>query len=301
MDLFNAGHKRGGQALRCEGLDNTVRAFRVFGAAVLCGIGALPGTLHDRSIVIRLARERPGEVTERFDSRRVVEHKETCRKLARWIADNAAQIERCDPTLPDGAFNRMADNWRPLFAIAHTAGGGWLERATEAFNALTATEDHEAQGVGAMLLADIAEAFKSSNTDKLASVALANALSQMEGRPWAEFGKSQKPITANQLAKQLHRFGVSPKPVRFGSGPEDVKKGYCLADFSEPFDRYLGKTPLSNGYTVTTPENIGDSGDFKELQPESLLPMENSIFPNKDGHCNRVTDGKPVIEDELTI
>ena len=60
--LFNAGHRRGGQALRCEGDNHEVRAFRVFGPAVLCGIGALPGTLHDRSIVIRLERAKPGEI-----------------------------------------------------------------------------------------------------------------------------------------------------------------------------------------------------------------------------------------------
>ena len=61
--LLNAGHRRGGQALRCEGeKDEVRRAFNVFGAAVLCGIGSLPGTLHDRSIVIRLERAKPGEV-----------------------------------------------------------------------------------------------------------------------------------------------------------------------------------------------------------------------------------------------
>jgi len=44
--LLNAGHRRGGQALRCEGENNDVRAFNVFSPAVLCGIGSLPGTLH---------------------------------------------------------------------------------------------------------------------------------------------------------------------------------------------------------------------------------------------------------------
>src|SRR5206468_2284213 len=56
LSLFNAGHRRGGQALRCEGEGNEVRAFNVFAPAVLCGIGALPGTLYDRSIVVRLER-----------------------------------------------------------------------------------------------------------------------------------------------------------------------------------------------------------------------------------------------------
>ena len=64
----DAGHRRGGQALRCEGDGHEVRGFNVFAPAVLCGIGTLPGTLHDRSIVIRLEQAKPGEVRERFDS-----------------------------------------------------------------------------------------------------------------------------------------------------------------------------------------------------------------------------------------
>jgi hypothetical protein len=39
--------------------------------------------------------------------------------------------------MPPGAYNRVADNWRPLFAIAHVAGGDWPRRALEAFNHLT--------------------------------------------------------------------------------------------------------------------------------------------------------------------
>src|SRR5262249_13380565 len=116
--MFNAGHRRGGQALRCEGDSHEVQAFRVYGPAVLCGIGALPGTLHDRSIVIRLVRAKPGEVLARFDSRRTEEETELCRKLARWTADNFSRLETADPELPETAFNRLADNWRPLFAIA---------------------------------------------------------------------------------------------------------------------------------------------------------------------------------------
>jgi hypothetical protein len=33
-------------------------------------------------------------------------------------------------------FNRLADKWRPLFAIAEIAGGGWRERRAEALSKL---------------------------------------------------------------------------------------------------------------------------------------------------------------------
>ena len=136
--LLNAGHRRNGVVYRCEGDNHEVRGFRVFAPAVLCGIGALPGTLHDRSIIVRLERAKPGELHERFDSRRIERETELCRKLARFCADNKARLEACEPALPFGAFNRLADNWRPLFAIAEIAGGDWPQRAVAAFTKLTA-------------------------------------------------------------------------------------------------------------------------------------------------------------------
>src|SRR5262249_16288199 len=96
-----------------------------YAPAVLCGIGALPGTLHDRSIVIRLDRAKPGELIARFDPRHINSEMKLCRKLARWCADNRERIAANDPALPNGAFNRQAANWRELFAIAEIAGCNW--------------------------------------------------------------------------------------------------------------------------------------------------------------------------------
>ena len=135
--LLNAGHKRGAQAVRCEGENNKVRVFNAFAPAVLAGIGSLSSTLHDRSIVIRLMRAKPGEVAIHFDSRRTQAEAELCRKLARWAADNFATLEAADPQLPPNAFNRLANNWRPLFAVAELAGGDWAQRAADAFAMLT--------------------------------------------------------------------------------------------------------------------------------------------------------------------
>jgi len=166
--MLNAGHRRGGHAFRCEGDRNEVRAFNVFAPVVLCGIGALPGTLHDRSIVIRLQRAKPGELSKRFDSRRIELEKGLCRKLPRFVADNAAQLESSDPKLPDGAFNRLADNWRPLFAIAEIAGGDWPQRVAAAFVKLTSSDDMDAQGIGTTLLADIKQVFNEAGAGQIA-------------------------------------------------------------------------------------------------------------------------------------
>jgi putative DNA primase/helicase len=235
--LLNAGHRRGGQALRCEGDNNEVRAFAVFGPAVVCGIGSLPGTLHDRSIVIRLERAKPGEVRQRFDPRHVEHEMELCRKLARFVADNMTALELSDPKLPDCAFNRLADNWRPLFAIAEIAGGDWPKHAADAFTKLTRSADVDAQGIGTMLLADIRDIFDRIEDDPVSVADLVDALVEMEDRPWPEFSHG-KPITKVKFSRMLKRFGIVSTVKRKG---ETTFRGYDRAKFNDAFARY---TPL---------------------------------------------------------
>jgi putative DNA primase/helicase len=234
--LLNAGHKRGAMAYRCEGENNTVRGFAAFAPGALAGIGELPGTLHDRAIVVKLVRAKPEEVTERFDSRRTNKEVELCRKCARWTVDNFEALKDCDPRLPETAFNRLADNWRPLFAIAQVMGEEWPKRVGEAFAKLTSTFDLDAQGVGTTLLADIASIFSEEGTDKLPSAKLADLLAAIEGRPWAEWGRLRKPISPNQLANLLRHFGISPQGIRIGN---ETPRGYLLSDFTEAFQRYI--------------------------------------------------------------
>ena len=253
--MFNAGHRRGGQALRCEGDGHEVRAFNVFAPAVLCGIGALPGTLHDRSIIVRLERAKPGELRERFDSRRIERETELCRKLARFCADNKARLEVCDPALPSGAFNRLADNWRPLFAIAEIAGGDWPQRAAAAFAKLTAKTDADAQGINTMLLADIQHIFSETSAGRMFSKSLVEALCAMTDRPWPEAHKG-KSISETWLARRLRTFGVSSKTLRIADGRG---KGYEATDFAEAFERYLPSGQESKRDGVTMGETIADS------------------------------------------
>jgi hypothetical protein len=163
--LLNAGHKRGACAYRCEGEHNAVRPFKAFGPAALAGIGQLPGTLFDRSIRILLLPAQPDQLPARFDGMHIETETELARKLARWAQDNLAVLQACNPPLPPAAFNRVADNWRPLFAIAQVAGGDWPQRALQAFSHLNAPKDgapHSAPSVDIKLLADIRQIFSQS-------------------------------------------------------------------------------------------------------------------------------------------
>ena len=110
-------------------------------------IGSLPSTLADRSVSIKLQRRRWDEPIEplRFDR---TEHlDQLARKAARWAADNAERLRHADPEMPADVFNRMADNWRPLLAIADAAAGEWPMRARQA---IQRTADGE-QSIGELL------------------------------------------------------------------------------------------------------------------------------------------------------
>jgi len=270
--IFNAGHRRGGQVLRCVGEGYEVRGFGVFAPAVLCGIGALPVTLHDRSIVIRLERAKPDELSKRFDSRHT-EHETTLRrKLARWCADNAPRLESCDPVLPSGTFNRLADNWRPLFAIAEIAGGDWPQRAADSFAKLTAKTDVDAQGIGTMLLADIQQVFTETGGSRIFSITLVENLCAKSDRPWPEANRG-KQISDTWLARRLRDFGIYSRTLRIGN---KRFKGYEISDFADAFERYLPAPGLSSRDSVTNRMDIDDS-QFSRRDTENLVTVSNPL------------------------
>jgi putative DNA primase/helicase len=272
--LLNAGHKRGARAFRCEGDKNEVRAFNAFAPAVLAGIGHLQGTLHDRSVQIRLVRARPGEVMARFDSRRIARERELNRKLARWAHDNSARLEACDPVMPQDCFNRLADNWRPLMAVAEVAGGPWLDRARTAFALLTSNDDVEAQGQGVLLLRDLQELFVTEAADRLTTATLVERLNLMEDRPWCDERKGHG-VNANWLSRKLRPFSVHPRTIRTGVGQGDTAKGYHLEDFTESFGRYLPDTTSPERHTVTTPVNTGENSSVETVTGDEAVTVQN--------------------------
>lgn len=278
--LLNAGHRRGGQVFRCEGESREVRAFNVFGPAVLCGIGSLPGTLQDRSIRIQLERAKPSEMRERFDSRHTEREQELCRKLARFTADNRMRLEACDPALPQDVFNRQADNWRPLFAIAAIAGGEWPERINAAYEKLR-SKDADGEGLAIMLLADLRQVFSELETERLFSKALVSELTALTDRPWPEARKGH-PITETWLARKLKPFGILSKSVRVET---ENAKGYELASFSEAFARYLPPVGVSSRHSVTSPENINESGFSKRHNDKTCDGMKMHETPINIGVC----------------
>jgi putative DNA primase/helicase len=280
--IINSGHRKGGFVLRTVGDDHEPRAFATYAGCAIALIGRLPETVHDRSVVVSLKRRLPSEAIASFRPDRAGHLDVLARKAARWAADNADRIGDADPEMPEGIFNREADNWRPLLAIANAAGDDWPERASEALKAAHTTEDDESRL--AMLLADIKGAFEEMKADRLASSSLVATLVAIEGRPWAEYGKKGKPMTQNQLARALKPIGIIPENIRLG---DKVPKGYLLARFDDAFARYLSEgtfKPLHR-YNVDDTDTFGG---FQTATPEIDVADQKYEKSNNDGLCSGV-------------
>lgn len=235
-NIINSGHQREGAVIRSVGDDHEPRLFSTWAAMAIAGIGAMPGTVEDRSVIIRLRRKRRDERVEKLRIDSSPDLDALSSKAARWVADNIVFLKEADPAIPDRLGDRAADNWRCLIAIADRAGGNWPERARNAAIALSAGDDTDSQSIGVKLLADMAAVFETTGTDRIASADLAAELHKMEDKPWPEYGRARKPITAVQIARLLKPYRVTPSKFRDGG---DTSRGYQFDTLKDVFARYL--------------------------------------------------------------
>lgn len=236
--LVNAGHRRGAVTYRVsveKGVE--VQAFPAYAAVALAGIGDLPDTIIDRSIVVPMKRRAPSEVVEAFRRRKVAPETAHLRDaIEMWSAEQvdalADLLDEVD--LPDGIEDRAADVWEPLIAIGTLAGPPWQERlATAAVHVNNARQDRD-PSLGMQLVRDIRQVFDERDLDRITSVDLADALVDIEGAPWADIRGN--PIDANGIAKRLRPYQVRPDTHRFG---DTTHRGYLREDFYDVWNRYL--------------------------------------------------------------
>ena len=232
---LNAGHKRGGQFTRCEGDSFEPHAYSVFAPAAVAAIGRLPGTLEDRSLILRMQRATRAERPAPLHAEAEEKAKQLASKCARWAADSGDKLATADPPLPPALFNRTADNWRPLFAIAQVAGGDWFSRLEKATAALVPDDDDD--GLSVRLLADIRDIFHAQpSINPISSKELCEALLALESSPWPEVNKG-RPLTPSRLAALLRPYRIVPGTVRMEE--RNTPKGYRRAAFEDAWRRYL--------------------------------------------------------------
>jgi hypothetical protein len=265
--LLNAGFARGGQVHRseAEGKKYVLRSFNVFGPKALAAIGALPDTISDRSIHIRMKRKTPDESVERFRRRLVRDEAERLRsELAGWAVGAIQGLAAAWPALPNDLDDRAADAWEPLLAIADEARHGWDSRARAA--ALALAEDKETEETArVLLLGHLRDIF--GDRDRMTTVGLLGELVDREDGPWGkwwgdavEVGRTKGP--ASRLAKLLKGFGIKPKKMREG---EETFRGYERSDFVEAWSRYLPP--------IHPPENTEHGTRNTETPSEQSVPL----------------------------
>lgn len=232
--LVNAGHRRGAVIPRCVGETHDVQNFPAYAAVALAGLGDLPETILNRSIILPMRRRRHDEHIEPFRARDATPPAHALRdQLAGWAATNIAQLREQRPTMPPGITDRPADVWEPLLAIADAAGGDWPDRSRAACTAIVTASADRAISLGVRLLADTRIVFDNDDRETIPTKDLLRLLCDLEESPWSDLRGG--PLTARYASKLLKAYGITPGLIR---SPE-VVRGYRKADFRDAWERYL--------------------------------------------------------------
>jgi hypothetical protein len=202
--------------------------------------------------------------------------------MARWVNDNEVAMRNADPDVGQ-LQNRVADNWRALFAIADAVGGEWPKRLRAI--AATAAATRSEQSIRVQLLTDIKAAFEAKDADRMSSEDLTNYLVGLEGHPWVEW-KEGKPLTKTKLSRLLAPFGINSETIRIGSV---TVKGYHLHRFEDAFERYIS----FQNVTTSQAYSHSDKYDFQNVTSENHVTFQNGENPLCPNDCDVVTFSDP--------
>jgi uncharacterized protein DUF3631 len=240
--LLNAGHQRNRPAIRWDSATHRLEKIPTFAMAALAGIGAMPDTIEDRAVVIRMRRRAPGETVAPYRHRRdspTLHH--LAHQLAAWVNAHLGELEAAVPVMP--LEDRAADTWEPLIAVADLAGRDWPARARRAAEILTSERDGTTPASDRIrLLSDCRTAF--AHHDAIPTTVLLNRLKTDPEAPWSDYHTTG--LTAMKLAAMLREYDITSTTIRFAP-PTGQAKGYRRADFEDAWTRY-SPTP-----TITSP------------------------------------------------
>ncbi len=268
--LINAGHRRGATVYRGEVAGRTVKVveFPAFAACALAGIGDLPDTILDRSIIIAMKRRAPDEQIEPFRERLVrADAHELRDRIADWAAEHLETLRDAWPDMPDGIADRAADVWEGLIGIGDLAGGDWPERARAAATTINNSRLDRDPSLGVQLLGDCRRIFTAEDAERFSTERLLQGLIDLDESPWADL--RGKPLDARGLARRLRKYDVRPGDHRFDDG---TRKGYLREDFHDAWRRYL---PLV-AHVAHVAHTSGEKGAGSDVAP---VAFEGGDYP----------------------
>jgi putative DNA primase/helicase len=116
-----------------------IETYRCWAALAWASIGPLFEEMQGRAIILPLSPVLPEESRELDHSSpgRNEVLIDARRQLAAWGPTITAPL---DPKIPEPLYSRIADNWRPLVALAELAGGDWPRRVLIAIEELRKVE-----------------------------------------------------------------------------------------------------------------------------------------------------------------
>lgn len=300
--VINSGWTRGSGVIRCTPETLEPEHFSTFGPKMIGMKGLkLPDMTLSRAIALHMKRKRRSEVVGDFMHDDDAELSRLRGQLARWAMDSVEDLKKARPSVPDGFHNRLACNWRPLFAVADLCGGEWPAKARAAARALS---QEDAGSLYVQALAAIKAMFDERAKDnsvtremacRMFSQDIVAGLLVIEDGPWKFYGGKErdKPVTQNGLARLL-------KPIV----PQNVTingvqlKGYERHQFEDDFERYLGDaagtkepsppaTPQNNPSNRPQCDEIWTSGD---LDPSAAKSARTDAKCEKS-NTQRLADG----------
>lgn len=231
--IINTGHRSGNPTTICVPAGNkggyVVKDFDTFCPKLICSIGALPSTIQDRSIVIRLTRKIESDAIERFYRRDNLEYtQELSNKMKAWTKRHKSELAAARPQMPQDISDRRQEATEQLVAIADLAGEGWPDLSRYSISTL-ANEGFEEQTVTVDLLQDIRDIFTDTQKTFLSTSELLGKLLRVDSGQWEDI-----PLTKKKLANLLAVHYVRPVLYRNGK----PTRGYQLKDFAESWKRF---------------------------------------------------------------
>jgi hypothetical protein len=301
LQTINSGYKKSGTRLVSETGKGgwTYKKLSTFCAKALSGISGLPPTTASRCISIFMERMKPDDrVVEIDEYVTEPEANELFGRCQVWSKAHLKQLRNARPKGLDELGHRQREVSRPLLAIADTVGNGWGERLRTALVKLfTPTAGVPDNNIRIQLLHDIEDIF--GKRERISSAEVAKTLGENADAPWSSWGKSGKPISQSQVAKQLVNFRVTPKVQRNDDGTN--LRGYDRAQFKDLWQRYPKPPepsetdpsttipPSQTVTTVTTPINIDANAISRPSQESFCYGLENASNPHKQRAVTSVT------------
>jgi hypothetical protein len=238
LSILNSGYKKGAFVIRADGPRHETVRYATYCPKVLIGIGSIPDTVRDRSIVVPMRRKKAGDTVGRWLEKRAKKQSEPLRESLRAISQaRRGEVLEVYENLPEltELSDRDEEIWQPLFAVCAVLAPDRLPELKKAALALSgskAAADVD-DSLSLRLLADIGDLLEGFG-ENIPSAQLVTKLKDLPESPWGELGRE---LTANRLARMLRPFGVVSMSVRIG---DKTPKGYRRGDLEEAISLYVG-------------------------------------------------------------